>query len=153
MWDLITIFVVYTLLCIYKPIHWVSQVVLVVKNLSASAGDYKRYVFDPWVGKIPWGRRWQPTPLFLPGEFHEQRSLVGPSPWGCKESDMTKRLTFFKKVMENFICTNLWIITWETVFRKALRTALPVTGQSVTVINVFETKGYTSKGMLKVDTV
>ena len=33
---------------------------------------------------------WQPTPVFLPGEVHEQRSLAGPSPWGCKESDMTE---------------------------------------------------------------
>ena len=36
--------------------------------------------FDPWVGKIPWRREWQPTPVFLPGEYHEQRSLVGYSP-------------------------------------------------------------------------
>jgi len=50
--------------------------------------------FDPWVGKIPWRKEWQPTPLFLPGEFHGQRSLVGYSPWGCKESDITERLTF-----------------------------------------------------------
>ena len=46
--------------------------------------------FDPWVGKIPWGRKWQPTPVFLSGEFHGQRSLVSYSPWGCKESDMTE---------------------------------------------------------------
>ena len=43
--------------------------------------------FDPWVGKIPWRREWQPTPVFLPGEFHGQRSLEGFSPWGHKESD------------------------------------------------------------------
>ena len=49
--------------------------------------------FELWVGKIPWGRKWQPTPVFLPGEFHGRRSLVGHSPWGCKESDTTKRLT------------------------------------------------------------
>ena len=36
---------------------------------------------------------WQPTPVFLPGEFHGQRSLVGYSPWGCKESDTTEQLT------------------------------------------------------------
>ena len=47
---------------------------------------YKRYRFDPWVGKIPWRRAQQPTPVFLPGEFHEQRSLVSYSPWGHKES-------------------------------------------------------------------
>ena len=37
--------------------------------------------FDPWVGKLPWRRQWQPTPAFLPGEFHGQRSLEGYSPW------------------------------------------------------------------------
>ena len=46
--------------------------------------------FNPWVGKIPWRRKWQPTPIFLPGESHGWRSLVGYiSPWGCKESDVT----------------------------------------------------------------
>ena len=44
----------------------------------------KRYGFDPWVGKIPRGRKWQPTPVFLPGKSHRQRSLVGCSPWDCK---------------------------------------------------------------------
>ena len=50
--------------------------------------------FNPWVRKIPWRRAWQPTPVFLPGEFHGQGSLVGYSLWGHKESDMTKRLHF-----------------------------------------------------------
>ena len=40
--------------------------------------------FDPWVGKTPWRRKWQPTPVFLPGESRGQRSLVGYSPWGHK---------------------------------------------------------------------
>ncbi|KAJ1063485.1 hypothetical protein K5549_021582, partial [Capra hircus] len=44
----------------------------------------RRHGFDPWVRKIPWRRAWQPTLLFLPGEFHGQRSLVGYSPWGHK---------------------------------------------------------------------
>jgi len=39
---------------------------------------------DPWGGKILWRREWLPTPVFLPGEFHGQRSLVGYSPWGHK---------------------------------------------------------------------
>ena len=47
--------------------------------------------FDPWVGKIPWSRKWQPAPIFLAGKFHGQRSLVGYSPWGRKELDMTER--------------------------------------------------------------
>ena len=46
--------------------------------------------FGPWVGKIPWSRKWQPSPVFLPGKFCGQRSLVGYSPWGHKESDMTE---------------------------------------------------------------
>ena len=66
-----------------------SQVVLVVKNPAAHAGDV-RDGFDPWVGKICWRRLWQPTPIFLPGESHGQRSLAGYSPQGHKESDMTE---------------------------------------------------------------
>ena len=62
---------------------------LVVKNPPANAGHPRHRVFDHWVGKIPWSRKWQPTPVFLPGESHGQRSLAGYSPWGCKESDTT----------------------------------------------------------------
>ena len=46
--------------------------------------------FNPWVGKIPWRRAWQPTPILLPGKFHWPRSLMGYHPPGCKESDMTE---------------------------------------------------------------
>ena len=49
-----------------------------------------RHGFNPWVGKIPWNRKWQPPPVFLPGKFHGQRNLAGYSPWGLKESDMTE---------------------------------------------------------------
>ena len=45
----------------------------------------RRRGFDPWVGKIPWKRKRHPTPRFLPGKFHGQRSLAGCSPWGQKE--------------------------------------------------------------------
>ena len=68
--------------------------------------------FDPWVGKIPWRRKWQPTPVLLPGESHGGRSLVCCSPWGHKESDMTERLHFtsdsylyiFQKVVITCFC-------------------------------------------------
>jgi len=50
---------------------------------------YKRHSFDPWVRKTPWSRKRQPAPVFLPGKFHRQRSLVAYSPWGHKESDIT----------------------------------------------------------------
>ena len=50
--------------------------------------------FNPWVRKIPWRRKWQPTPVLLPGKSDGWRSLVGYSPWGYKESDTTERLHF-----------------------------------------------------------
>ena len=52
-----------------------------------------RLEFEPWVRKISQGKEWQSTPVFWPGESHRQRSLVGYSPWGRKESDMTEQLT------------------------------------------------------------
>ena len=58
-----------------------------------SACQCKRYELNPWIGKIPWRRKWQLTPAFSPGKFHGQRSLVCYSPWGCKESDTTERLS------------------------------------------------------------
>ena len=56
-----------------------SQVVPVVKNTLTNAGDI-RDTFDPWVQKIPWRRKGQPTPVFLPGKSHRPRSLMGYSP-------------------------------------------------------------------------
>ena len=49
--------------------------------------------FNLWVGKIPWRREWLPTQVFLPGEFHGQRSVAGYSPWGCKELRTAEWLT------------------------------------------------------------
>ena len=50
--------------------------------------------FNLWVGKIPGRSKWQPTAVFLPGKSYGQRSLVGYSPWGRKESDTTEQLNF-----------------------------------------------------------
>ena len=55
-----------------------------VQNLPGKAGDSRDGEFDPWVEKIPWTRKWQPTPVFLPGKFHGQRSLAGYGPWGSQ---------------------------------------------------------------------
>ena len=49
-----------------------------------SACRYRRHRFYPWVRNIPWRRKWQSTPVFLPGKSHGQKSLVSYSPWGCK---------------------------------------------------------------------
>ena len=75
--------------------------------------------FDPWVGKIPWRRKWQSTPGLLPGKSHGQRRLVSYSPWGCRELDTTERLHFFlsrlviafllrSKCFFNLWCQHLW---------------------------------------------
>ena len=53
---------------------------------------HRRHGFDPWVGKIPWRRKWQPTPAFLPEKPHGRRRLAGYSLWGHIESDMTEWL-------------------------------------------------------------
>ena len=71
--------------------EWTSLVAQMVKHL-------------PWVGKISWRRKWKPTPVFLPGESHEQRSLVGYSPWGLKESDTTERLHLSNEQTEVLMC-------------------------------------------------
>ena len=66
---------------------------LVIKNLPVNARRHRRCRFYPWVRKIPWRRKWQPTPVFLPGKSHGQRSMAGYSLWCHRESDMTERLT------------------------------------------------------------
>jgi len=76
--------------------------------------------FNPWVRKIPWRREWQLILVFLPGEFHEQRSLVTYSPWGGKELGKTERLrtslifvlywSLHRKIKQvNFECSSLAI--------------------------------------------
>ena len=60
------------------------------KNPPTNAGDTGSILR---LGKNPWRRKWQPTPVFLPGESHGQRSLAGYSPWDHKESDTTERLS------------------------------------------------------------
>ena len=54
------------------------------KDSACQCRRRRRWGFDPWVGKIPCRRKWQPTPVFLPRESHGQRSLAGCSPWGCR---------------------------------------------------------------------
>ena len=62
------------------------------KELACQCRRSKRHRFDPWAGKISWRRKWQPTPVFLPGKTHRERSLAGYSPKGRKESDTTEAI-------------------------------------------------------------
>ena len=103
----------YHLRAILKHLWYKLQFSLVIEDLISHTGDangkesicqcrrHKRHRFDPWVGKIPWRRAWQPTTVFLPGESHGQRILEGYSPWGHKESDMTERLTLHFQLKTN----------------------------------------------------
>ena len=65
------------------------------KESTCKAGDLGSV---PGLGRCPGGGKWQPTPVFLPGESHGQRSLEGYSPWGCKESDMTEGLSIAQRM-------------------------------------------------------
>ena len=67
------------------------------------ACQWRRRGFDPWVGKIPWRRKWQPIPVFVPGKSHGQRSRAGCSPWGRKESDRTKWLSTYRYKKDTFL--------------------------------------------------
>ena len=75
------------------------------KESTCQCRRCKRCGFNPWVRMIPWRRKWQPTPVFLPGKFHRQRSLAGYSPWLCKESDTTE-----------CSCTHTHTHSWITMF-------------------------------------
>ena len=78
-----------------------SQVALLVKNPPTNAGDIKDS-FNPWVRKIPWRRAWQPNLVFLPGEFHRQRNLVGNS------QQVTNSQTQLK-----WLCTHAHMLTYS----------------------------------------
>ena len=105
--------------------NWVTELNWTVCNLHSSHGlprwfsgketacqcrRHKRHGFDPWVRKIPWRRKWQPTPVFLPGKPHGQRSLAGYSPWGCKNLDMTERLSTRHSLHTNL---KIWMHVWS----------------------------------------
>ena len=81
-------------------------------NICLSAGDVRG--FNPWVGKIPWRKKWM---VFLPGEFYGQRNLMGYSPWGLRELDMTEWLTHTKGIDHLFCayCPFVYLL-WRNVF-------------------------------------
>ena len=70
----------------------------------------RRPRFNPWVKKIPWRKKWQPTPVLLSGKFHGQRSLAGYSPWDHKELDMTERLTL--SLFPYHPSAEWWVHSW-----------------------------------------
>ena len=75
----------------------------------------RRLRFDSWVRKIPWRRKWQPTPVLLPGESHGQRSLAGYSPWGHKSRTRLKLFSgwYLQLYISAFLLANLFIYCTE----------------------------------------
>ena len=63
--------------------------------------------------KKVWRRQWQPILVLLPGKSHRQRSLVGCSPWGCEESDMTERFHFYFRALEKEMATHSSVLAWR----------------------------------------
>ena len=94
----------------YSECLWGFPVGSMGKESSWNAGGGDRHEFSPRVGKIPWRRAWLPTSLFLPGEFHEQRSLVGYSPWGREESDTSEATEHSQGVLLPCMPT-AWLLT------------------------------------------
>ena len=82
------------------------------KESSCSAADLG---LIPGLGMIPWRRAWQPTPVFLPGEFHGRRSLVSYSPWGGEESDTTERLKHNNNNIPTIIFLMFWLLFAELI--------------------------------------
>ena len=83
-----------------------------IKNPPANR--HTRREFNPWViGKTPWSRKWQLTPVFVPGKSHGQRSLVGSSAWVRKESDTTQQLTN-KRVGIMYKVLGIRTLAWES---------------------------------------
>ena len=74
------------------------------KESTCQCRRLRRHGFDSWVWKIPWRKKWQPTPIFLPGKSHGWRSLVGYSPWCCKELYTTEKLYF------HYLFSTLWTV-------------------------------------------
>ena len=89
---------------------------------KAFACQCRRRRFDPCVRKIPERRKWQPTPVFSPGEFHGQRSPADCGPWGCKESDTTEHSC----VQYTPAIPHLGVYSDTTITRKGLRNPMSI---------------------------
>ena len=114
-----------TLFCFYYYLFFIAIKITYVaqwwKNLPANAGD-RRCGFDLWVGKILWRRKWQPTPVFLPGKFHGQRSLAGYSPLGAKSQTRLRNWEHTNCTVQWYVHHVIWSspssISWIFLFSK-----------------------------------
>ena len=86
------------------------------KKSACNAGDPSSILGS---GRFSWRREWQPTPVFLPGEFPGQRILLGYAPWGPKQLETTERLTLslFHFLIIRHSCKYIWCSTWRRLLR------------------------------------
>ena len=124
----------YTNIYVYgKPIYMGRHMYVCLLHGAAvgkgSTFQCGRCKFYPWVGKVPWSRKWEPPPEFLPGKLHGQRSLARYSPWGPKESDTTEHehasmyiyIFFFtyrllQKIEYSSMCYTVTYFTYSTLY-------------------------------------
>ena len=102
-------FVLFLVLFFFK-VTWASQGALMLKNLPENAGDARDMCLIAGSIRFPWRRKWQPSPLFLPGKSHEQRSLANYSPRGRQESETlehTRLLTVLSTVSSLNSCSKM----------------------------------------------
>ena len=92
-------------------------------SVVESACQCKKLGFDPWVGKILQGRKWQPTPVFLPGKSHGQRSLIGYSPWGRKRVGHDLATKQQQRTTRAILCTEH---IWEKIPNQCNKKSFPV---------------------------
>ena len=106
---------------------------VVVKNPPANAGGARDAGLIPGSGRIPWSRKWQLAPVFLPRKFHGQRSLVGYSSWGCKELDSTKHTELSCIInMWFWICS---LVTPSVFFTSSYSITDSLRGEAQTVLH------------------
>ena len=113
-----------------------------LKESACQWKRHRRHRFDPWVGKIPWRRKWQPTPVFWPRKSHGQRNLVGYSPLGHKELDMTVHIRahspFLVQMVGPHLPCSLWcrhILNTTTFSPSVLHSITAVPEQPPDVLN------------------
>ena len=104
-----------------------------VKNPATNAGDIRDTCLIPGLARFPWRRARQPTPVFLPGESHGQRSLMGYSPWDPRELDMTEQLTLNCR---SFICMSFksFLVSFSFLFSSSVTCRLDHFCPSISVL-------------------
>ena len=105
---------------------WASLVVQMVENLPAMQETQVQSLSQ----ENTWRREWQPTPVFLPGEFHGQRSRAGYSPWNLKESDTTEQLTYTYWCVFLKLLLSLVSVWWKYYRMMCYCTSLPNSSMS-----------------------